>query len=197
MKSDRNQETDLGLDRPPLLERWMGLLGVKAAARLRDREQVLATFRDEAALVMQLAAQVPEPLGRQRVRIARGPGMEQASRTWSVYMAVEHLVIVNRGITAVIHALCAEHNPGVEIRIEDIQPHPEVGPEQIEALAFAVERYLEVVERFGLLRARERYRHPWFGLLTAAEWNVLAAWHNRVHRHQIERLLRVHGIDRR
>jgi hypothetical protein len=180
--------------RLPALERWGGWAGVKIYARLADKEQVVAVFRDEIDQVVHLAGRATKEAGRRRLRLRRGVGMEESSRDWSVFMAVEHLVIVNRGITAVIHALCADHNPGVEIGIEDIQPHPDAGPEQVGALAQAAERYLEIVDRFGGLNCQERYQHPWFGALTACEWNVLAAWHNRIHRNQIQRLLKAHGI---
>ena len=181
--------------RLPVLERQAGALAVKTYARLADKDQVLAGFRDETARVMALAHRVPEDIGRRRTRVRRRIGMEASSRDWSVFMTVEHLVIVNRGITAVIHALCADNNPGVEIGVADIQPHPDAGPEHIEALSHAADRYVEIVEHFGGLRCQERYQHPWFGPLSAGEWNVLAAWHNRVHRRQLQDLLRVHGLS--
>jgi hypothetical protein len=180
--------------RLPLLERQAGALAVKAYASFAPKEKVLAGFRDETARVLTLARRVPDDVGRRRTRIRRRIGMEASSRDWSVFMTIEHLVIVNRGITAVIHALCADSNPGVEIGVEDIQPHPDAGPEHIEALSQAADRYVEIVDHFGGLRCHERYRHPWFGPLSACEWNVLAAWHNHVHRRQLQRLLKVHGI---
>jgi len=183
--------------RLPALERWGGWAGVKLAARVADKERVIAAFRDEAVQVVGLARQAPDELGRRRTRLRRRAGMEASSRDWSVFMNIEHLVIVNRGITAVIHAICADNNPGVEIGVEDIQPHPDAGPEQVEALVQATDRYLEIVDRFGSLNCQETYRHPWFGPLTACEWNVLAAWHNRIHRHQVQRLLKAHGVRRR
>ena len=198
MKTDRDpvndqsrQRGDAGL---PALERWAGGVGVKLFASFSSRERVVDAFRSEAERVIALAAAVPEEVGRSPARVRRAAGMEPSSCDWSVYMALEHLVIVNRGITAVIHALCADQNPGVEIRIEDIQPHVDAGPEQIEALGRAVDRYIEIVERFGGLNCRERYLHPWFGPLTACEWNVLAAWHNRIHRGQVQRVLRAKGF---
>jgi hypothetical protein len=177
---------------PP--EGRIGALAVKAYARFAARTRVAAVFRDEAAAILRLARGIPEAVGRKPTRITRGIGMEPASREWSVFMTLEHLVIVNRGITAVVHALCADNNPGVELRIQDIQPHADAGPEHIEALAQSADRYLEIVERFGSLTCPQRYPHPWFGPLTAGEWHVLAAWHNRIHRRQIQRILRARGL---
>jgi hypothetical protein len=178
------------------LPRWERLLGgwtVKALAALKAREWVSEHFRTEAHRIVDLLEGMDEELGRQRIKISRRPGMEPTSRDWSVFMTTEHLVIVNRGITAVIHALCADHNPGVEIRVEDIQPHPNAGPEQLEALSQSVDRYLDIVRRFGDLGCRQQYLHPWFGPLSASEWHVLAALHNRLHRGQIQRILRKHA----
>jgi hypothetical protein len=174
----------------PRWERQLGGLTVKTLAAFKSKEWISERFRGEADRIADLMEGVEERLGRQRIKITRRPGMEPTSRDWSVFMTIEHLVIVNRGITAVVHALCADHNPGVEIRVEDIQPHPDAGPEQLEALSQSVERYLDIVKRFGDLGCRQQYLHPWFGPLRACEWHVLAALHNRLHRGQIQRILR-------
>ena len=196
MKDPSNFDDRLARDaRLPVLERQAGTLAVKTYARLTPKQQVLDGFREETARIAALARRVPDDLGRRRTRIRRRIGMEASSRDWSVFMTIEHLVIVNRGITAVIHALCADNNPGVEIGIADIQPHPDAGPEQVEAMTHAAERYVEIVDHFGRLNCHERYQHPWFGPLTAGEWNVLAAWHNRIHRRQVQLLLKVLGCS--
>jgi hypothetical protein len=175
------------------LPRWERLLGgwtVKALAAFKTKEWASEHFQTEAQRIAELMEGKSEELGRQRITINRRPGMEPTSHDWSAFMTIEHLVIVNRGITAVIHALCADQNPGVEIRVEDIQPHSDAGPEQLDALYQSVDRYLDIVRRFGRLGCRQRYLHPWFGPLQACEWHVLAALHNRLHRDQIQRILR-------
>jgi hypothetical protein len=60
----------------------------------------------------------------------------------------------------------------------------------LEDLANIVERYTDMVDKLGNLRAGIRYTHPWFGELSAAQWHALAAVHNSVHRRQVKRIMR-------
>jgi hypothetical protein len=151
---------------------------------------ILQSFRRDALTARDLARGISEEQGRARIRIPRFPGLEKSSRDWSVYMTLDHLVMVNTAITALIHAICSGHNHGAEIVMDDVKPHEDAGPDRIQALEAAVERYSEVVERMGTLRSREHHPHPWFGPLTACQWHAVAAIHNRTHRAQIEKILR-------
>jgi hypothetical protein len=151
---------------------------------------ILSAFRRDALAARTLALGLSEQQGRIRVPIRRFPGIEDTSRDWSVYMTLDHLVMVNTAITALIHAICSDRNHGAEIHLEDVMPHDDAGPDRVQALEATVERYTDLVERLGTLRSRERHPHPWFGPLTARQWHALAAIHNRTHRAQIEKIVR-------
>jgi hypothetical protein len=120
----------------------------------------------------------------------RFPGIEESSRDWSVYMTLDHLVMVNTADHGAdpcdlrrSQSRCRDRSGGRD------RPHADAGPDRIQALGAAVERYTDVVERLGTLRSRERHPHPWFGPLTARQWHAVAAIHNRTHRLQIEKIL--------
>lgn len=174
----------------PWYERRAADLALRVYASFASPAAILRSFRSDALQARTLAQGISETQGRARIPIPRFPGIEDSSRVWSVYMTLDHLVMVNTAIMALIHAICVDHNHGAEIRIEDIMPHADAGPDRIQALEVAVERYTDVVERLGPLRSRERHPHPWFGDLTARQWHALAAIHNRTHRAQIEKILR-------
>ncbi len=174
----------------PWHERRAADLALRLYASSHSPAAILQAFRRDALQAKVLAQGVSEEQGRRQVQIARFPGIESSSRNWSVYMTLDHLVMVNTAIMALIHAICSDHNHGAEIRVEDVQPHADAGPDRIQALESAVERYTDVVERLGTLRSRERHPHPWFGPLTARQWHAVAAIHNRTHRAQIEKILR-------
>jgi hypothetical protein len=173
----------------PWYERRAGDVALRLYASFASPASILRAFRNDALRAGTLAQGISETRGRTRVEIPRFPGIEDSSRNWSVYMTVDHLVMVNTAIMVLIHAICVDHNHGAEIRLEDVMPHADAGPDRIQALALAVERYTDLVERLGTLRSRERHPHPWFGPLTARQWHAVAAIHNRTHRLQIEKII--------
>ncbi len=174
----------------PLHERLVANAGVRLYASLTPPTVILRHFRAEADRALALTRQIPEDVGARAVRIRRFPGIENDSRDWSVYMTLDHLVMMNTAIIALIHALCSGHTHGVEIQIEDVKPHADAGADRVTALETLIERYSHQIERLGALHARAPHPHPWFGPLTARQWHALAALHNRMHRIQIEKIIR-------
>ena len=174
----------------PIHERRIADLGVRAYASLASPASILRLFRAEAGRAIALSRRLPQEQASRIVTIRRFPGIEDSSRHWSVYMTLDHLVMVNTAITALIHAICADGEYGVEIELEDVWPHADAGPDRVQALGAAVDRYSRLIARLGFLRSRECYPHPWFGPLTARQWHALAAIHNRTHRIQIEKIVR-------
>jgi len=170
------------------LERTLLGTGIRAAARFYGKDRLTQLFRDEAERAMALARSLSEEQGRKRVRIERFIGIEDNSRDWSVYMTLEHLVIVNTAVAAILPQLYSGQIVGTQVRVEEVKPVPEAGPEQIDDLAALVERYTDIVEKLGNLRAGVKLPHPWFGMLSAAQWHALATIHNSTHRRQIERI---------
>ncbi|MEA3641402.1 MAG: DinB family protein [Lamprobacter sp.] len=175
------------------LERQLLGAGIRAAARFYGKDRLTQLFRQEAERAIALARGLSEAQGRQRVRVERFIGIEDSSRDWSVYMTLEHLVIVNTAIAAILPQLYSGSLVGTQVKIEEVKPVPEAGPEQIDDLVALVERYSHIVEKLGNLRAGARLPHPWFGALSAAQWHALAAIHNSTHRRQIERIKQALG----
>ena len=174
--------------RIPAHERLVADLGVRLYASLVPPARILEHFRPEAEQALALTRRLPEDVCARPVRIRRFPGIEADSREWSVYMTLDHLVMVNTAITALIHAICSGRGHGVEIRLEDVRPHVSAGPDRVPALETLVERYAHQIECLGVLHSRTRHPHPWFGPLTARQWHALATLHNRTHRVQIEKI---------
>lgn len=175
------------------LERNLLGAGIRAAARFYGKDRLTQMFRDEAERAIAIARSLSEAQGRERVRIDRFIGIEDSSREWSVYMTLEHLVIVNTAIAAILPQLYSGRVVGTEVKIEEVKPVPEAGPEQLDDLAALVERYTDIVDKLGNLRAGAKLQHPWFGALSAAQWHALATIHNSTHRRQVERIKQALG----
>lgn len=174
----------------PWHERQLIGAGIRAAANFLSKDRITELFRQEGERAIALGRSVDEAQGRRRVLVGRFFGIEDSSRHWSIFMALEHLVIVNSAIAATLPRLYSGLDVPDAVRVEDFKPVPEAGPEQITDLANVVERYTDMVDKLGNLRAGIRYPHPWFGELSAAQWHALAAVHNSVHRRQVQRILR-------
>jgi len=175
----------------PWLERKLIGASISLTAQFASKDSLTRTFRDQAMRAIDAVSLLSEEAGRRRVLVPRFLGIEDSSRNWSAYMVLEHLVIVDSAIAAALPQLYAGHELITEVRVEDVKPVPEAGPEQMEDLAKLVERYADIVEKLGNLRAGIAYPHPWFGPLSAAQWHALAAVHNGVHRRHIERIVKL------
>ena len=173
----------------PGLERLLLSAGLKLYARFSSNERLLAQFLHEADRLLELASSVTEAQGQRPVLIDRFPGIEDSSRNWSVYMVLQHLITVNRGVAGVIRALCRGETPAMEVRIQDVKPGLDAGQEQIEKFERTASTYASLVRAKKDLHTRLRHPHPWFGPLNAHQWHCLAAIHNGLHRRQLQRIL--------
>jgi hypothetical protein len=149
----------------------------------------LKWFKFEARKIRTLAGRVSAAQAAVPVLIDRVVGIEDSSRFWSVFMVLDHLRIVDEGITQIVQTLTDDRLFGQEVRIQDVKPSPQSGPDTIDRFLTAVDGYESTVTRLGMLGRRMRHPHPWFGPMTAHEWHCLAAIHHWVHRRQLERIV--------
>jgi hypothetical protein len=141
------------------LERNLIGAGIRLAAQVATKDRLSALFRTEAQRAIDSARLLSEEKGRRRVLVPRLLGIEDSSRNWSVYMVLEHLVIVNSAIAATLPRLYAGRGVSTEVRAEEVSPLAEAGPEQMDDLAKLVERYTDMVEKLGNLRAGIAHPH--------------------------------------
>lgn len=173
----------------PALEARMAGIALRLLARFYPTERTVAMFCGEAAAALESARGLSEEQGRTRVLIKRLAGIEDSSRHWSVYMTVAHLVIVGRAIRDGVPRLAAGEALAHEVRVEDVKPSPDAGPECLADLAQLCSELRAMLPRLADPRGGSRLVHPWFGPLCAAEWLALAAVHNGIHRRQIQRII--------
>jgi hypothetical protein len=174
----------------PWLEQKLMGAGLRLMARRMSREQVLAKFQEEADLLLAMATPLSEADGRRRVLVPRQRAMEDSSRFWSPYMILQHITIVNRGITMLLRGLSAGKLSDREVNMADVKPSPDAGPEEIGIFRDGVASCRETVRSLGSFDPAVRHFHPWFGRLNAQHWLCLMAFHHGVHRRQMA-LIRV------
>src|ERR1043166_3969176 len=175
-----------GLPKPELyiarvlfaINRWRG-----------DRDTFNARFNEERAIIRRLVRSCAGDSGGRRVLIQRPRGLEDSSRYWSVWMALEHLRIVHNSITRVIGALTKGAVPPGMASTAAGKPNAQVDASVVGEYEKSCDTLMATVAASDNLKTKARYAHPWFGPLNAAGWHALAAGHLKIHRVQIERIL--------
>lgn len=149
--------------------------------------QVTALFAHEQRKILEIVKTCDPVDGARQVLIERLKGLEDSSRYWSVFMTLEHLRIVNSAIAGIVAALTAGENPPGVASTAAVKPSPTVGPEVVENFLESCLDYQETTA--SCKGAAGRFPHPWFGPLDAWQWQSMAAFHMRLHRQQIEKIL--------
>jgi uncharacterized damage-inducible protein DinB len=146
-------------------------------------------FREERQRIRALVARCPDERKGERVLIARLRGLEDSSRFWSVWMTLDHLRITNEAFAGVLLSLARGKAPERVVSTADVKPNPHVTAEVVEQFEQSCEAFLKAAAATEGKTTRVRYAHPWFGPLDAHGWHALAAFHQRLHRRQIERIV--------
>lgn len=157
--------------------------------KTQTRGGIQDLFESERDRILRLAKGCDLEAGARQVLIKRLPGMEDSSRNWSVYMTLEHLRIVNAAVRDVILTLAAGNVPPNPASTAAVKPEPGIDHSVLAAFENGCDRFLTDVAALEDLRTAVTYPHPWFGPLDAAAWHAMAAFHLRLHRKQIERII--------
>lgn len=170
----------------------------KSTSAILSDKQALRLFRRESTELMRLCSDDDSYDIFQSLLIPRVIGIEDSSRNWSVLMVMEHLYMTNRDMLDIVTALMSGIIPRGSVDIAMYKPADDVGYDVLERYQDLTDEYVMAIE--GLLESRgnlhsvARYRHPWFGPLTAHQWHVLSALHQRIHRRQMKKLVAMLGV---
>jgi hypothetical protein len=164
------------------------LLGLKRATG--SPRSFTAGFVEERARIAGLIADKDPGVLSQRVLIARPPGLEDSSRYWSVWMTLDHLRIVHHAFIGVLDSLAGGRVPDGEASTAAVKPDERVGGAVVEEYEASCDALLATIGRIRSFKTRARYSHPWFGPMDAHGWLALSGGHLRIHRVQIERILK-------
>lgn len=134
--------------------------------------------------------------------------------TWSIAQIVEHVAIVNEGMSRICAKLLSKaegagmtNDGSVHIANEFVETAAAVGAQKLKApemvepvggvpVADSMAKLDELQSRFAELRVKfetvngtdPKFPHPYFGDLSAQEWLVLSGAHEARHLRQIRRL---------
>jgi hypothetical protein len=169
---------------------WLRL-GFRFASAALSPQAKMKLFKSEGEKVMVLVRSTPASQAIVPVLIDRITGIEDSSRCWSVFMVLDHLRIVHEGMTRIITDLSQGRPFTEEVRIQNVKPRPDCGPEVVDQYLQSLVTYESKINQLGKFGESVRHPHPWFGPMTAGDWHCLAGIHHLVHRRQIVRIKRV------
>ncbi len=178
----------------PYLERKVLGLAVRLISKFKSREHFEVMFRKEAEKIGVLVEENEGSKLTKRVLIDRFAGIEDSSRDWSVLMTIDHLNIVNCGLSQLIMLLTGSVEEFTEcdlkeVKIEEVKPSSDVGLEVIKLFKLQSKKVADSLSEVGDLDGSHTHIHPWFGRMNAKQWFALLAIHMGLHRKQIEKIL--------
>jgi len=173
----------------PPLELFIGKVGFVWYRSMVSWSTATAHLEAENQRIIAYATSVSEEVGKRKVLINRVTGIEDSSRGWSVFMVLEHLIIVTEVTIQVIESLSQEQEFPYKLKIAAIKPHEEVGSEIVPQFQQSVSDYRLRLKAVPKIRSNKRHAHPWFGLLDAHDWHCFSVLHYRVHRRQLQKII--------
>lgn len=175
----------------PTMELLLSRLGFRVLRSTLTRRRIQDWLCSETRRVLATARELPLEQMKRQVLIQRLTGLEDNSRNWSAAMVLQHLVIVDTGISELLGALSENKAFEREVRIADVKPTFDAGQEQLVHLERALMAYLGQVAAIKNLHTARRHAHPWFGPLDGHGWHTLAALHTMIHRRQLDAIVRI------
>jgi hypothetical protein len=105
-------------------------------------------------------------------------------------MVLEHLIDVGSAYAEIIIHLSQGESPWRDVDLAAVAPRGGNGPEILDFFRSFLNDFAEALaEDIGERDHRFTHPHPWYGRLNAQHWHSLAAFHQSVHRDQMERIV--------
>jgi hypothetical protein len=159
---------------------------------LTSRNKASGMIRSNADAYLRLADRFGAGEGMEQVTVHPMIGVDTEMRGWSFFQILEHNVIVNRSIAAMVEALTLGKEPAGAALINpktDVLPIEVSGSEQIGYFRQSVDDYLSMLSSLPSLRGTAQRPHPIFGPFDAHKWHCMFGFHLGLHLKQAERVL--------
>ena len=163
---------------------------------LTSREKASGMIRRNADAYMDLADRFGPASAIEPVIVPPMIGVDPEMRGWSFFQLLEHNVIVNRSIAAMVEALALGKEPAGAALIDpktDVLPKRLSGPEQVQAFRSSVDDYLALISTLPELWGTAERPHPVFGPFDAHKWHCMFGLHLGLHLNQARKILSLLG----
>ncbi len=183
----------------PLLQRlFIRLIAGPILSKVNTPAENRIRYERLVQKIIELVSSVPVEKRSLKVLVDPIPGLEDSSRYWSLNEVLEHLLIVSKRMEFVILELSAGRIPQGEADTANVKPsHPDQSslPEFVEYAPNLMKRIDQrIIEKLDDSKfnfdSALKYRHPWFGEITAKQWYWLLAGHHAIHLGQAKAVLK-------
>ena len=153
-----------------------------------NQKSALNLFQSSGSQILAMVQDVDEHTFTEPVLIPRLLGMEDSSRNWSAELTLEHIQVVTAAALFIIKKLEANQPVDLPVRTQDVKPNGGLGLDRIRAFRTYLEETPKKIAAFEF-KSQATHHHPWFGELKSIDWLRLIAFHQDLHRKQVERIL--------
>lgn len=153
-----------------------------------NKERSLKLFEDSGNAISLLITNLDEETFTQPTLIRRLSGLEDSSRNWSVELTLEHIQVVTASLIYIIKKLEANQPLDLPVRTEDVKPTGGLGLDRIRSFQTHLAKTPQKLSKIEF-SSKATHHHPWFGDLESLDWLRLIAFHQDLHRKQIQLIL--------
>jgi len=199
MNSTEKSSTEPKLQRPgaglPFIQMFLIKTWVEPVVSKRESAAECRTrYERTIDKIIQLVSTVPESARIKKVLIKPARGLEDSSRFWSLNEVLEHLLITSRGTEAIILSLSSGVAPDAVVEIANVKPGKVKNDLLAEFKEYApglMARIDQKTSEPGMnLNRNLKFRHPWFGRITARQWYWLLSTHQGLHYRQAKEIVK-------
>lgn len=154
-------------------------------------QEANALYQKQLESIAKRVQSTPEAARTLKVLVTPIQGLEDSSRYWSLQMVLEHLNIVGDEIAQVVVLLSNGKSPHKKADTAKVKP---LGQESFEEtwskFSLMTQSQLEEMNaKVADRSSKATFAHPWFGPLTAHQWNWMLGIHASVHLTQIKQII--------
>jgi len=148
-------------------------------------------FREETRQIEQVCGQFSPDDFVHRVSVPPRLGLDDAERTWSAAMVVEHLIAAGDAVGQTLVFLSRGQPSPVDFSAHALRPRGGRGVAVMtDFRAFASAYPRTITRELGDRTSVQTHAHPWLGELGVHDWHCFAVLHLRAHRRQLAEIRR-------
>lgn len=176
-----------GAGLPPVEARFFRH-GLPLLTRTISREAARKMFLREGHRILYLAQDLEDWGLKERVLVKRPFGVEDNSRSWSMEMLLEHLMLTGVTINKILRQLAVGVRPHRAPRVVEGKPQGNRSSRIRDEFSRFLDKFVEAADQLQF-PPRPTLSHQWTGEMNASQWFKYAALHNWMHRVHAERIV--------
>lgn len=172
------------------LKYWLGPVVSLKSTPAQDRKMYELITRK----MIDSISKVPIEKRNIKVLVNPIPALEDSSRNWSLNGVMEHLLIVSKGIEAIILSLSEGKPVNYVVDIAKVKPTGVTQDLFKEFSEYAPGLFQSMDKKLSQpgfdIHSKTKHHHPWFGPIAPKQWYWLLSSHQGIHYKQVKGILK-------